>query len=167
MSWAAVPDFADRWYAPSQVTVQTLTWRHWPALAQLLADDFGHGLQAFGLRAFGPFDFEEPGLALLHTPKPRRWSSNAAGRAVALACLSPDRRWPTVSNLDLIGHPAWSDQWPRLLSALDLPREGAVLAAGEAEARLAAVESRGFKLEATLSRQRPDGGDVLVLALDS
>jgi GNAT superfamily N-acetyltransferase len=167
MSWAVAPDFADRWYAPAPAVVQPLAWRHWPALAQLLADDFGDGLQAMGLNAFGPVNFEGSGLALLQDSTAQVRVLETASKAVALASLSPDRRWPTVTDLDLIGHPAWSAEWPRLLAALTLPPgKTQCWLPPESQARRAAVESLGFQLEATLTGQRPDGGDVLAFALN-
>ena len=142
-------------------------WRHWPALAPLFADGGADGLQALGLRYFGPENFEWPGLALRqrtieHDDTVALVAEDATGRPIALAIQSPDPRWSGCANVDLVGLPESADALPPLLAALPAVdgKRQCWLPAGSSTRR-AALESAGWRLEATLAGQLPDGGDVV------
>lgn len=167
MAWQPAADFAARWYRADGLRAADFTWRHWPALAQLWADDWGGGLQALAWGAFGPANFEGPGVALLADCAEGRAHArvleNGDGVALALAVLTGDRRWPGVWNLDLIGHPDCDAALGQLVAAL--PRPGGKLQAwlpAGATARRAGLAEAGWQHEATLAGQLPSGGDVVV-----
>jgi hypothetical protein len=166
MAWVVRPEAAERWYDAEPARVAPYTWRHWPALGQLLADDFGDGLQALWCEAFGPTCFEFPGLQLQDACEQGAQAvvlEAEDGRALALASLVPDRRWRGVRLLDLVGAPGTAEHWGELLAALDLSG-GQVQAwmPAAATARRAAIEARGLRQEALLRDQLGPGGDVVV-----
>ncbi|MCC7492975.1 MAG: GNAT family N-acetyltransferase [Fimbriimonadaceae bacterium] len=154
------PDFLDRWFAAAPAEVVEPAWRHWPTLAQLLAEDWGDGLRSVVLGQHGPANFEGGYLHLLHALANDRGPTvrlleTAAGAVVGWAVQQPDSRWQgRVELVDLFCHPAWEADLPRLLAALPgtgRPRQAWVPAA--ATARLAAFAAAGF---------RPLGGAALL-----
>jgi hypothetical protein len=171
MGYEAVDGFAAGWYRRGEAKVEPLTWRHWPTVAQLIADDFGDGLQSLLVGAFGKKNFEGSGLSLIRACVEGRGVVGRVlvsdeGAAVGYAWARPDPRWDGgVLMLDLLAHPNFHDRLPELLAALPLPA-GKVqccvpTAAG---ARRAALEACGFGLEAELAGQLPNGGDVALYA---
>ena len=167
MTYESRDDYADVWYAPSPTTVASYDWRHWATLTQLLNDDFGQGLQALSLQAFGPVNFEGKGVSLRRACEDGQADfqvlETATGAAVGLALQRCDPVWPGLWNLDLVGHPEFSDGLSDLIAALPA-RDGLTQAwlPAVAAARRAALEAHGFVCDATLRGRLPNGGDLVV-----
>jgi hypothetical protein len=168
MQWTPAEDFAQRWYAPAATRVVPYAWRHWPALAQLLADDFGDGLAALGMESFGPRNFEGYGVQLHVACRDRADTSmmvleTERGAAMGFALLAPDKRWPGVYNLDLHAHPNFAGDLPKLAASLTWPEAKVTCCLpAAAAARREAVEAAGFEAEAILTDHLPNGDDVIM-----
>lgn len=167
MTYQARPDYPDIWYAAGPTSVASYDWRHWAPVTQLLSDDYGQGLQALGLKAFGPLNFEGGGVSLKRACDAGevdfRVLETPTGAAVGIALQRRDPVWPGLWNLDLVGHPDFTDGLSDLVAALPA-REGLtqVWLPAVAAARRAALEAHGFVCDAALRGRLPNGGDVAV-----
>ncbi|MBI5832126.1 MAG: hypothetical protein HZB16_07430 [Armatimonadetes bacterium] len=164
MDWQPVPTPA----AGPPTRVVPYAWRHWPALAPLFADGGADGLQALGFRYFGPENFEWPGLDLRQRVAERddtfAFVAEAQdGRPVGLVVQAPDARWQGNTNVDLVCLPGSEAALGMMLAALPAAEGKRQCWLPSVSApRRAALEAAGWRLEATLAAQLPNGGDVVV-----
>jgi len=161
------PDFEQTWFAPGPSRAVPLAWRHWASLAPLFAEPLGDGLACWQIGAFGPKNWEGTFLNLFlptesWTGVEVRVLETSQGAAVGYAMLHRDRRWPDVKVLDVVGHPNFDDRLGALLAELPLDGRVQCYLPATADARRAAVEAAGLRLEGTFPSQLGDGRDVVV-----
>jgi len=142
------------------------------ALAMLEGGDY---VRSVACNIFGMTNFEGGFLDLKeeieeHSNCQVRLLETGQGAVVGWGILTPDRRWRgNVYLLDLFLHPDHMEHGETLFKALSLPDAKIQCHADNtSDARIALLETLGFRHEATLKRQLVRQGktyDVLVYAL--
>ena len=157
-------EFEAAYFAPGQVDVQPLAWRHWPASVALFLGNFAGLVRCAPLQLIGRSSTEGAFLPALLDAAQRQTENqppavlalcNPATTAVlGLAAWSWHPLWPDTCLVDCYCHPQHWGHAAGLVGALQLPTADRTLAyidSGNA-AKAALFAQAGYKPVATLPK---------------
>jgi hypothetical protein len=123
--------FEEAFFAPGEVFVEALGWRHWPVSPALVMVKRPGAVRLAGLGLFGLRSTEGALLPVLREDLGRREKlkpprvmilrQGATSAVVGIAMHSLDMLWPHTCLVDLYCHPNFWDHGQSLLDALELP----------------------------------------------
>lgn len=174
MQWEAEPGAVDEYFARADVSTAPLNWGEWAPVSQLYAMPQGDFLRSASRQIWGATNFEGGFLSLIRdleegTVKDAKVLRSRTGATVGVATVEPDRRFlGQVQLLDVFVHPEFSDALGELIDSVELP-PGKVqcYVEGGAQAKLSALEARGFEREALLRGQVCNCGEPVDIVVFS
>lgn len=167
MRFSTEGDFEASHFAPGEVKVVDVEWKHWPLMNVLTSVPGIAILRSVAFNLYGIASFEGGFLSFIKRleedqQRNAKLLESASGAVVGCATLERDRRWIDKTYLvDIFLHPNFISRYEVLLNALELP-EGKTQCYVDARSpgeKIAALQQAGFKREALLKKQFMWGGE--------
>lgn len=173
MRFATEDDFEANHFAPSDVRVVDVEWKHWPLITALTSVPGIETLRSVAFHLYGIASFEGSFLRFidgwLEDPhKHVKLLESSSGAIVGCLTLQHSGMWGDKTHLlDLFAHPNFLSDYGKLLEAMKLP-DGKIqcyVDATSPKEKMEALAQAGFEHEATLKNQFEWGGewfDILI-----
>ncbi|RJP72924.1 MAG: N-acetyltransferase [Candidatus Zixiibacteriota bacterium] len=156
--------FQDTYFAPGEVEIEDLAWRHWPLSPPLFLGDFPGRVRLAAVGLVGRISPEGPLLNLLRVELrrdealPRRVRvlvRRDGGAVVGVAGWTEHPLWPDTLLVDLYCHPRFWSRAGELLSRLALSDGPRRVTYSDSPDKDAALQAAGFVPAATLPHWIP------------
>ena len=161
MRFSTEGDFEAGHFAPGEVKVVDVEWKHWPLMNVLTSVRGIEALRSVAFNMYGTANFERGFLEFIksleeYKNRKAKLLESASGAVVGCVTLQHDSRWRDKTYLlDIFLHPNFISHHEVLLNALELP-EGKIQCYVDAKSpgeKIAALQQGGFKREALLKNQ--------------
>ena len=175
MRFSTEADFEATHFAPRDVRVVDVDWKHWPLMNVMMSVPCNEILRSVALNLYGIANFEGRFLSFmkgLAEDQQRRAKllETTSGAVVGCVMLERDRRWTGGTYLlDIFLHPNFVSRYETLLNALKLP-SGKIQCHVDSRApreKVAALQQAGFEREALLKSQFAWGNGRLDVSIYS
>lgn len=167
MRFSIESNFEASYFAPGEVEVVDVEWKHWPLMNVLTSVPGIAVLRSVAFNLYGIANFEGGFLNFIKgleedRQREAKLLESASGAVVGCVTLDRDRRWTNKTYLlDIFLHPNFISHYEVLLNALELPA-GKIQCYVDAKSpgeKIAALQQAGFKREALLKNQFAWGGE--------
>lgn len=161
MRFSTESDFEVSHFAPGEVKVADVQWKHWPLMNVLASVRGIEVLRSVAFNMYGIAHFEGGFLNFINSleenqSRKAKLLESSSGAVVGCITLGHDHRWTNKTYLlDIFLHPNFISHYALLLNALELP-EGKIQCYVDAKSpgeKIAALQQAGFRREAVLKDQ--------------
>lgn len=161
MRFSTESDFEVRHFAPGDVKVVDVEWKHWPLMNVLTSVRGVSVLRSIAFNIYGIASFEGGFLNFIKSlevdrSRKAKLLESSSGAVVGCITLGRDSRWTSNTYLlDIFLHPNFLSDYEALLNSLELPvgKIQCYVDASSPGEKIAALQQAGFKREAVLKDQ--------------